>query len=147
MKKADYNRVLPKEIERWYEQAFVEGLSIQKIADQSGRQWITVKRHLGKPEALAREKEIKTTIAKEARDKLHRATIRAADSWIKQLELADQGQRANHLPAKDLLTHTGVVDVAVPNQDKGTQILIQIGLDKSKVRDVEIDDVVNVTPQ
>jgi hypothetical protein len=52
---------------------------------------------------------------------------RAVDSWIRQLELADEGKRANHLPAKDLLTHTGVLDVPSPKKNEKPQITIRIG--------------------
>ena len=59
--------------------------------------------------------------------KLRRAARRAAESWLKQLELVDEGQRGNHLPAKDLLTHTGVLDVAAPKKEAADHIVIQIG--------------------
>ena len=38
-----------------------------------------------------------------------------------------RGKRANHLPAKDLLTHTGVLDIPPPKKDDKPQITIQIG--------------------
>ncbi len=38
-----------------------------------------------------------------------------------------RGKRANHLPAKDLLTHTGVLDIPSPKKDDKPQITIQIG--------------------
>ena len=73
------------------------------------------------------EDEILDAIFRAARGKLARAAERAAESWIRQLELANDGLRANHLPAKDLLTHTGIIDVAAPKKDTADQITVQIG--------------------
>ena len=85
------------------------------------------------PEALKRKDEILDAIGQAARAKLARAAVRAADSWVKQLELVDDGQRGNHLPAKDLLTHTGVLDIPRPNVEQSTEIIIQIGSDEEIV--------------
>ena len=53
--------------------------------------------------------------------------MRAAESWVRQLELVDEGQRGNHLVARDLLTHTGVLDVAAPKKGAADHIVVQIG--------------------
>jgi hypothetical protein len=136
-------RVSQAEVENWCVQAYGEGKSIRKISEEARRDFLTVSRHLNKPESLKREKEIHDMIAKEARGYLARNVRRAAQSWVKQLDLVDEGKRGNHLPARDLLTHTGVVDIAVPNQDRGTQILIQIGGGSA---DTFTPETIDVTP-
>ena len=35
--------------------------------------------------------------------------------------------QSQHLPARDLLTHTGVLDVAAPKKEAADHIVIQIG--------------------
>ena len=120
-------RVSPAEKEDLYLAAFAEGRSIQEMAADFKRDRNTLARLLKTPEALQRKKEILDAITQAARGKLARAAERAAESWIRQLELADEGLRANHAPAKDLLTHTGVLDVAAPKRDTADHIVIQIG--------------------
>ena len=130
-------RVAPAEKEDLYLAAFAEGRSIQEMAVDFKRDRNTIARALKTPEALKRKDEILDAIGQEARAKLARAAKRAAESWVKQLELVDDGQRGNHLPAKDLLTHTGVLDVAAPKKDTADHIVIQIG-------GVTLDDIVDV---
>ena len=77
-----------------------------------------------RPRRVTRKDESLDAILRAARGKL---AERAAESWVRQLELADDGLRANHLPAKDLLTRTGVIDVAAPKKDTAHQITVQIG--------------------
>ena len=120
-------RVSPAEKEDLYLAAFAEGRSIQEMATDFKRDRNTLGRLLKTPEAVQRRKEILDAITQAARGKLARAAKRAAESWIRQLELADEGLRANHAPAKDLLTHTGVLDVAAPKKDTADHITIQIG--------------------
>ena len=74
-----------------------------------------------------RTAELLQEILHAARSRLRRAAGRAAESWLKQLGLVDGGQRGNHLPARDLLTHVGVLDVAAPKKAAADEIVIQIG--------------------
>lgn len=120
-------RVSPAEKEDLYLAAFAEGRSIQEMAADFKRDRNTLARLLKTPEAAQRKKEILDAITQAARGKLARAAKRAAESWVRQLELADEGLRANHLPARDLLTHTGVLDVASPRKETADHITIQIG--------------------
>ena len=120
-------RVSPAQKEDLCLAAFAEGRSIQEMAADFRRDRNTIGRLLKTPEALKRKEEILEAIGQAARAKLARAAVRAADSWVKQLELVDDGQRGNHLPAKDLLTHTGVIDIPRPNVEQSTEITIQIG--------------------
>ncbi len=46
---------------------------------------------------------------------------------MKQLELVDHGRRGNHLPATDLLTHTGVLNVAAPKGRAADKIVVRLG--------------------
>ena len=94
-------RVSPAQKEDLYLAAFAEGRSIQEMAADFKRDRNTIGRLLKTPEALKRKEEILDAIGQAARAKLARAAVRAADSWVKQLELVDDGQRGNHLPAKD----------------------------------------------
>ncbi len=130
-------RVAPAEKEDLYLAAFAEGRSIQEMAVDFKRDRNTIARALKTPEALKRKNEILDAIGPEARAKLARSAKRAAESWVKQLELVDDGQRGNHLVARDLLTHTGVLDVAAPKKDTADHIVIQIG-------GVSLDDLVDV---
>lgn len=87
----------------------------------------TLARVLGTKEASERREQILDAIGQEAKNKLRRAAGRAADSWLKQLDLVDQGQRGDHRPAKDLLTHLNVVDVPKPVVEEKSRMLIWIG--------------------
>ena len=107
--------------------ACVEGKTQAEIARTLGRSEHTVRTTLRSEYGRQRKGELLNEVKEAAVTRLRRSAVRAADSWIKQLALADAGERANHLPAKELLTHTGVLDVAAPNVDRSTQVLIQIG--------------------
>ena len=120
-------RLSPIERQDLFIEAFAHGKSITQLAEEFDRDRNTIARVLKTPEALKRKDEILEAIGQAARAKLARAPVRAADSWVKQLELVDDGQRGNHLPAKDLLTHTGVIDIPRPNVEQSTEIIIQIG--------------------
>jgi len=110
-----------------FDMVFVRGVSIASTAETVGRDWRTVNRVVNSPQGIERLKEIEEIHRTNAKRVLTRAATKAAESWEKQLELANQGKKAQHLPAKELLTHIKALEVAAPNQDKGTQILIQIG--------------------
>ena len=107
--------------------ASIEGQSQPEIAEKFGRSAHTVRAVLRSEAGQKRKAELVQDIARAARATLRRAVGRAAKSWIKQLELADEGQRANHAPAKDLLTHVGVIGVPAPKKKAADEIVIQIG--------------------
>ena len=107
--------------------ASIEGLSQPQIATAFGRSLHTVRGLLRSEAGKKRTAELLREIADAARSTLRRAARRAARSWVRQLELVDQGQRGNHLPARDLLTHVGVLDVPAPKRDTADHIVIQIG--------------------
>ena len=107
--------------------ASIEGQSQPQIAEKFGRSPHTVRAILRSEAGKKRTAELLQEIAHAARSTLCRAARRAAESWVRQLELVDEGQRGNHLPARDLLTHVGVLDVPAPNKDAADHIVIQIG--------------------
>ena len=107
--------------------ASIEGRSQPEIAKTFGRSLHTVRAILRSEAGKTRTAELHREIADAARSKLCRAAKRAAESWLKQIELVDEGQRGNHLPARDLLTHTGVLNVAAPKKQAADQIVVQIG--------------------
>ena len=120
-------RVAQAEKEAIYLGRFAEGKSLVQLAEEFGRDRNTLARVLGTKEASERKEQILSAIGEEAKSKLRRAASRAADSWIKQFDLVDQGQRGDHRPAKDLLTHVGVVDVPKPVVEEKSRMLIWIG--------------------
>ena len=107
--------------------ACVEGRTQAEIARELARSEHTIRSVLRSEYGRQRRDELLNEVKDAAVTRLRRSAVRAADSWIRQLALADAGERANHLPAKELLTHTGVLDVASPTKDEKTQIIIQIG--------------------
>ena len=107
--------------------ASIEGQSQPEIAKKFGRSPHTVRAILRSESGKKRTAELLQEIAHAARSRLRRAAGRAAESWLRQLELVDEGQRGNHLVARDLLTITGVLDVAAPKKDAPDQIVIQVG--------------------
>lgn len=138
-------RLKPSEKERIWQLAFAEGMSQREIARTIGRSRISVRRAIHCLAGVNRRDEIQKEIRERTRTKLVAMADRAVKSWGKQLDLADEGLRANHLPAKDLLTHAGMVDIAVPRTNQGTQILIQIGSDapvevQEAVEGIVVDD-------
>ena len=133
-------RVAPAEKEAIYLARFAEGKSVTQLAEEFKRDRNTISRVLGTKEAAERCEQILDAIGQEAKAKLRRAAGRAADSWITQLENANRGERAQHLPAKELLTHSGVLDVAAPNVDRSTQVLIQIGGKGIPEEPVEVEE-------
>ncbi len=116
----------------------VDGMTQTAVAEATGHQWRTVSRALNSPEGVEMRKELEEAHRAGARRILNRAAEKAAKSWVKQLELADEGKKAQHLPAMNLLTHIKAVEVAAPNTDNRTQILIKIGSDAP---DLEVIDV------
>ena len=107
--------------------ASIEGQSQPEIAEKFGRSPHTVRAILRSEAGKKRTAELLQEIAHAARSTLCRAARRAARSWVRQLELVDEGQRGNHLPARDLLTHVGVLDVPAPKKGEADHIVIQIG--------------------
>jgi DNA-binding NarL/FixJ family response regulator len=133
----------PDEKIQIWEEYFGLGKTQIQIAKTLGCHLNTVKHHIHSKEGREMEKKIQERMGRAARGRLARAAEEAADSWIQQLENANTGARAQHLPARDLLTHIGAIDIAVPNTAKGTQILIQIG--SGTPSDVQAE-VIDVTP-
>ena len=86
--------------------AWVEGKKQSDIAEQFGRSVHTIRTVLRSDYGRRRTEEQLNEFRDAAARRLRANAGRAVDSWIRQLELADEGKRANHLPAKDLLTHT-----------------------------------------
>ena len=107
--------------------ASVEGKKQAEIAEEFGRSVHTIRTVLRSEHGRRRTEELPDEFRDAAVRKLRAMAERAVDSWIRQLDLADEGKRANHLPAKDLLTHTGVLDIPSPKKDEKPQITIQIG--------------------
>ena len=107
--------------------ASIEGRSQPEIAKAFGRSPHTVRAILRSEAGKQRTAELLQEIAHAARSKLCRAARRAAESWVKQLELVDEGQRGNHLVARDLLTHVGVLGVPAPRKETPDQIVVQVG--------------------
>ncbi len=107
--------------------ASIEGQSQPEIAEKFGRSPHTVRAILRSEAGKKRTAELLQDAANAARSILCRSVGRAAKSWLKQLELVDGGQRGNHLPARDLLTHVGVLDVPAPKKEAADHIVIQIG--------------------
>lgn len=107
--------------------ASVEGKTQVEIAEAFDRSPHTIRTVLRSEYGQTRKAELQQEMARVAVDKLRRNVDKAADSWIRQLELSMDGRRANHLPAKDLLTHLKVLDVPSPRSNEKTEITIQIG--------------------
>ena len=107
--------------------ASIKGKSQPEIAEKFGRSAHTVRAILRSEAGQKRTAELVQDIARAAQAILCRSVGLAAKSWIKQLELADEGQRANHAPAKDLLTHVGVIGVPAPKKKAADEIVIQTG--------------------
>jgi transcriptional regulator with XRE-family HTH domain len=107
--------------------ASIEGLSQPEIAEKFGRSPHTVRAILRSEAGKKRTAELLQDAANAARSILCRSVGRAAKSWLKQLELVDEGKRGNHLPSRDLLTHVGVIGVPAPKKKAEDQITIQIG--------------------
>ena len=113
------------------------GKTHSEIATQIGRSQHTVRGVLRTPAARQHREELRQAMADEVRRRMIAGTGRAVDSWVKQLELADDAQRANHLPAKDWLTHAGVIGIPSPKKDTTPEIVIEFG----RVREGEIEFV------
>ena len=127
--------------------ACVEGKTQAEIAKTLGRSEHTVRTALRSEYGQQRKDELLNEVKDAAVTRLRRSAVRAADSWIRQLDLADAGEKAQHLPAKELLTHTGVLDVAAPTKDEKTQIIIQIGgagIPEEPI--IEVEDVDELEP-
>jgi len=120
----------------------VSGKTQAEIAKETKRSAHTVRGILRSPDAKRRKEELRNEVAETVRLRLIAGSHRAVDSWARQLELADDAQRANHLPAKDWLTHAGVVDIPTPPKSHEPQILIQIGGGKPEdVEPILVEDI------
>lgn len=117
----------PRDRRDIYTRIFGEGHLIKDVAADYGVHRNTIGKHLVSDEGKKAKAEIERAMNTEVRGRLVKGARRAVESWLQQLELADSGQRANHQPAKDLLTHIGALDIPMPARERGTQILIQIG--------------------
>ena len=113
------------------------GKTHSEIATQLGRSQHTVRGVLRTPEARQHREELRKAMAEEVGRRMIAGASRAVDSWGRQLELANDAQRANHLPAKDWLTHAGVVGVPTVKQNKEPTIVIEFG----RVKEGEIEFV------
>ena len=107
--------------------ACVEGKTMAEIARELERSEHTIRTVLRSEYGQKRKGELLDAVKEAAVSRLRMSAVKAADSWIKQLENANRGERAQHLPAKELLTHLKILDVAAPNVDKSTKLVIQIG--------------------
>ena len=122
--------------------AWVEGHKQSEIAEQIGRSVHTVRTVLRSEYGRQRTEEQLDEFRDAAVIRLRANAERAVDSWLRKLELADGEKRANHLPAKDLLTHAGVLDIPSPEKNEEPQITIQIGgaLDDIELIPVEAEE-------
>ncbi len=136
----DKGRVTTEEVVEWVALQ-VQGQSLDAISKAVGRNRKTVTKHLAGREAVALRKQFTEETAARIKARLLALSDRAVRSWEAQLDLADEGKRANHQVAKDLLTHAGAVDIAVPAKEKETQILIQIGCGSpDEIEFIEVPD-------
>ena len=103
------------------------GKTHNEIAKQLGRSQHTVRGLLRTPEAKQQREQLRQAMAEEVRRRMTAGAGRAVDSWAQQLELANDAQRANHLPAKDWLTHAGVMSIPTAKKDKEPMIVIEFG--------------------
>ena len=103
------------------------GKTHAEIAKQLGRSQHTVRGVLRTPEARQHREELRQAMAEEVRRRMIAGANRAVDSWAEQLKLADDAKRANHMPAKDWLTHAGVVGIPSPKKDTTPEIVIEFG--------------------
>ena len=116
---------------------YVEGKTQAEIAEDVGRSPHTIRTVLRSDYGRQRQEELLNEVKHAAVTRLRRNAVRAVDSWIRQMELADEGKRANHLPARGLLTHAGVLDVPSPKKDDKPQVTIHVG--GSDIEPVVID--------
>ncbi len=129
--------------------ASIEGKSQPEIAEKFRRSPHTVRAILRSEAGQKRTAELLQEIARAAEAILRRATGRAARSWVRQLDLVDEGKRGNHLPARDLLTRLGVIGVPAPKKKAADEIVIQIGgLSSADFVPVEVPEAArSATPQ
>ena len=112
------------------------GKTYGEIGEELGRSPHTVRNVL----RSAYGRELYTESLKNLREHImHRLTMlgpRALESWQRQLELADEGNPANHKPARDILTHSGVLQVPSPKRERKIEYKVQFGSDVSVEADV-----------
>ena len=121
-------KVTARDREAIIEASAVEGLTQPQIAERFDRSPHTIRGILRSPAGQRRKEEILKEIAEEAKTRLRRAAGHAANSWVQIVKDSPTAERIkDYKAARDLLTHAGVVDVPKPKQDKGTEIVLQIG--------------------
>jgi len=131
-------RVKPPELETWYEQYFAQGMTVTAIAAQANRQYKTVYKHLHTAQAAAAKERFQKAVIDRINRRLLALGEEAVDSWAAAMRAVTTGDRtkhSDHKPAKDLLQTIKAVDIPVPQQDRSTQILIQIG--GGSIRDLQ----------
>ena len=106
--------------------ASLEGKTIAQIAEGLDRSEHTVRNVLRSPAAIARKEQLAQDVRDWVRLELLRAADKAVKSWIKQLDHADAGTKAQHLPARDLLIAAGVISPpGRPKQGK-PEVIVQV---------------------
>ena len=103
----------------------VQGKSLRQIAKEVGRDKDTVNRTLKKPEAVELRRELVTAVREHVSDRLVSLSAKAVASWERQMDLANQGHRANHLVAKDLLIAARVVDIPIAKKAGPPDVVIE----------------------
>ena len=105
----------------------VQGKSLRQIAKKVGRDKDTINRTLKKPEAVEFRRELVAAVREDMSARLISLSPRAVESWLRQIELANEGKRANHQPAKDLLTLARVVDIPTAKKAGPPDVVIEFG--------------------
>ena len=117
----------------------VQGKSLREIAKKVGRDKDTVNRTLKKPEAVALRKELVAAVREDMSARLTSLSAKAVRSWERQMDLADQGHRANHLVAKDILTIARMVDIPVARKAGPPDVVIEIGGNRDELEMIEAE--------
>ena len=108
----------------------VQGKTIREIAKKVGRDKDTVNRTLKKAEAVQLRKELVAAVREDMSTRLISLNAKAVASWEKQMDLADQGHRANHLVAKDILTLARTVDIPIAKKAGPPDVVIEVAQNK-----------------
>lgn len=112
---------------RIYQLRFSEGKSFADIEAITGRHHKTIEALVKKPEALAFRDAFHEAAVSGAVNKMKANAGVAADAWIDSLHKSIKGEKAQHLHAKEFLTHIKALEVAAPNTDRATNVFIKIG--------------------
>ena len=119
--------------------ASLEGHTIAQIAEQLGRSEHTVRNVLRSPAAVARKEQLAQDVRDWVRLRLLRAADKAVNSWIKQLDHADAGVKAQHRPAMDLLIAAGVISRPGRAKKEKPEVIVQVYQPPTPVA-IEVDD-------